>query len=253
MQYELWRVKVKILFFFFGRAYMCNYYQKTLERTLTYIFTIAIGSCTRRTWRQQQRRDGTWIIQYIWLCVDVCLGYRGRGAGVELTQNSSRQSGGGWQWLWESSAGGRGRRTAVSQSRDWWVRCVIWGGWGERLKFHSLFTLGCSQWRQLFEGANLEVTPPPAPVLWLRGTCAAEKRFPHLPTHPYTCPLNLQCNPPTQHIQDCMQSINKLGCSNLRGAPTSLLTSKFPNCGPGTKRGHEGAFRWTFSAFFFQS
>lgn len=170
---------------------MVNFLPKPPECALTYIFTSLIRAV--RGGLEGSNREGMGHELYIWLCVDVyvCLGYRGWGGGFDLTQKASRRPGGGWQWLWESSAGERWR--GVRQSRDWLVWCVIWGGCGERFKFHSLFTLGRSQWRQLFEGANLEVTPRASLVV--EGHMCSREAFPPRPHPPQHMPSESTVQP----------------------------------------------------------
>lgn len=127
---------------------------------MTYILTTRIKSYTRRTWRQQRRRDGTWV-ERLCVCELMCVWVTGRWREADLTQKASRRPGCGWQWLWESGAGemwcvclGGG----VSNRTGW--SDVLFGVGGESAScFSPFFTEGCSQWRQLFEGANLEVTP----------------------------------------------------------------------------------------------
>lgn len=89
------------------------------------------------------------------------------------------------------------------------VGLVLFGEGGEGASsFTPSFMVGHSQWRQLFEGTNLEVTR--ASALWLKEHMCTYPPTPHLPTPPRTH-TRTRTNPahppqPNTHMpSDCNQ------------------------------------------------
>lgn len=110
---------------------------------------------------------------------------------------------------------------------------------GERFEFHSLFTVGHSQWRERCEGANLEVTL--CTSLVSEGLMCSRETSPPPHTHPSqnTCLLQPTVQPPhhtdTQThtgTQGLLQSINKLGCSVLGEALNVTLKQQLSRLSP---------------------